>query len=138
MTKQRQLIFQIIMNTDNHLSAEEIFRIAKKQFPSIALGTVYRNLRLMVADGEIRQISSLDGPDRYDRNMNPHDHLLCERCGKLVDITFGGLKEVLESRAEITVLDYQLNIRGLCAACKKGSLLSAGRTDGIKANHILS
>lgn len=118
MTRQRQLIYQIIMNTDAHLSADEIFRAAKEEMPSIALGTVYRNLRLMVEDKEIRQIVSDFGPDRYDRNMIPHEHLHCDNCGKLVDITLGGLKDLLESRAEITVLDYQLNIRGLCAACK--------------------
>lgn len=118
MTRQRQLIYRIIMNTDAHLSADEIFRAAKEEMPSIALGTVYRNLRLMVEDKEIRQISSEFGPDRYDRNMIPHEHLHCDNCGKLVDITLGGLKDLLESRAEITVLDYQLNIRGLCAGCK--------------------
>lgn len=118
MTRQRQLIYEIIMNTDAHLSADEIFRAAKEEMPSIALGTVYRNLRLMVEDKEIRHIVSDFGPDRYDRNMVPHEHLHCDNCGKLVDITLGGLKDLLESRAEITVLDYQLNIRGLCAACK--------------------
>lgn len=118
MTRQRQLIYKIIMNTEGHLSADEIFGYAKSEMPSIALGTVYRNLRLMVEDREIRQISTEFGPDRYDRNMIPHEHLHCDGCGKLVDITFGGLKDLLESRGEITVLDYQLNIRGLCAACK--------------------
>ncbi len=118
MTKQRQLIYKIIMNTEGHLSADEIYGYAKAEMPSIALGTVYRNLRLMVEDKEIRQISTEFGPDRYDRNMIPHEHLHCDGCGKLVDITFGGLKDLLESRGEITVLDYQLNIRGLCAACK--------------------
>ncbi len=118
MTRQRQLIYEIIMNTDAHMSADEIYQMAKSEMPSIALGTVYRNLRLMVEDKEIRQIASDFGPDRYDRNMVPHEHLHCENCGKLVDITLGGLKELLEARAEITVLDYQLNIRGLCSACK--------------------
>ena len=56
MTRQRQLIYKIIMNTEGHLSADEIFGYAKAEMPSIALGTVYRNLRLMVEDKEIRQI----------------------------------------------------------------------------------
>ena len=119
MTRQRQLIYKIIMNTEGHLSADEIFGHAKAEMPSIALGTVYRNLRLMVEDREIRQISTGFGPDRYDRNMIPHEHLHCDGCGKLVDITFGGLKELLEVRGEIVVEAYELNIRGLCAACKR-------------------
>ena len=110
MTRQRQLIYKIIMNTEGHLSADEIFGYAKAEMPSIALGTVYRNLRLMVEDKEIRQIVTEYGPDRYDRNMIPHEHLPCDGCG--------GLKDLLESRGEITVLDYQLNIRGICPACK--------------------
>lgn len=119
MTRQRQLIYKIIMNTEGHLSADEIFGYAKAEMPSIALGTVYRNLRLMVEDKEIRQIATGFGPDRYDRNMIPHEHLHCDGCGKLVDITFGGLKDLLEARGEIVVTDYELNIRGICAACKK-------------------
>lgn len=118
MTRQRQLIYQIIMNTQKHLSADEIFQAAKKQFPSIALGTVYRNLRLMVEDGEIRQIPTDHGADRYDRNMHPHEHLFCRSCGQLVDITLGRLKEYFEERADITVQDYQLTISGLCPTCK--------------------
>lgn len=44
MTKQRILILNIIKTTDGHLTAEEIFNIAKARMPNIALGTVYRNL----------------------------------------------------------------------------------------------
>ena len=119
MTQKRAAILQVLRESEGHLSADEIFGHAKAEMPSIALGTVYRNLRLMVEDREIRQISTGFGPDRYDRNMIPHEHLHCDGCGKLVDITFGGLKELLEVRGEIVVEAYELNIRGLCAACKR-------------------
>ena len=55
MTKQRQLILDIINRSCSHPSAEEIYREAKQIMPSIALGTVYRNLGLMAKDGEIRR-----------------------------------------------------------------------------------
>ena len=57
MTKQKLIISQIVENSCGHPTAEEIYLEAKKFLPSIAVGTVYRNLNRMVADGEIRRIS---------------------------------------------------------------------------------
>lgn len=86
MTKQRQLIAGIIHTSPGHLTAEEIYLAARTKMPSIAVGTVYRNLALMVTDGEIRRIEVAGSSDRYDRNLHPHDHLLCTRCGAVCDL----------------------------------------------------
>jgi Fe2+ or Zn2+ uptake regulation protein len=115
--RKREAILTCLQSTTAHPSAEWVYEQLKPEIPDLSLGTVYRNLRLMVEDKEIRQIITDYGPDRYDRNMIPHEHLHCDGCGKLVDITFGGLKELLENKGEIAVNDYQLNIRGLCPAC---------------------
>ena len=115
--RKRDAILSCLRQTTEHPSADWVYAKLKPEIPDLALGTVYRNLRLMVEDREIRQIITDYGPDRYDRNMIPHEHLHCDGCGKLVDITFGGLKELLENKGEIAVNDYQLNIRGLCPAC---------------------
>ena len=115
--RKRDAILTCLRQTVVHPSADWVFAQLKPEIPDLSLGTVYRNLRLLVEDKEIRQIITDYGPDRYDRNMIPHEHLHCDGCGKLVDITFGGLKELLENKGEIAVNDYQLNIRGLCPAC---------------------
>ena len=71
MTKHRQLIHRIIQEADDHLTADQIYFLAKQEMPSIAIGTVYRNLNLMVKDEEIRRVQLAGEPDRFDRALLP-------------------------------------------------------------------
>ena len=96
MTKHRQLIHRIIQEADDHLTADQIYFLAKQEMPSIAIGTVYRNLNLMVKDEEIRRGSWLGNRTGFDRALLPHDHMLCQRCGKLLDVQLQGLLQKLE------------------------------------------
>jgi len=79
MTRQRRLIYNIIMNSNTHLSAEEIYKKARKEMPNIAIGTIYRNLKLMIRDEEIRKVEIHNAPDRFDRHIKKHDHLICDK-----------------------------------------------------------
>lgn len=119
MGKHRTLIFEIIKSSSEHLTAEEIYMKAKQQQPSIAMGTVYRNLGLMTADGEIRRISMPDSPDRYDKSLCPHEHLICQDCGKLSDVSIPGLKDYLTEQIHVEILGYELNLKYICDQCKK-------------------
>lgn len=121
MTKQRRLIADIIHASCEHLSAEQIYHAAHAQMPSIAVGTVYRNLSIMVEEGEIRRIPVAGGSDRYDRSLHPHDHLLCIRCGAVCDIG----DTPLLSTEELTAClpdgwrheRHELVVCGICPAC---------------------
>lgn len=117
MTKQRQVIKQIIRETDEHLTAEQIYIQAIKRMPSIAIATVYRNLSLMVQTGEIRRVSVLNAPDRFDRTMLPHNHMICDRCSKLVDVRLPELQGFLEMKIKELILSYELTIRYICTEC---------------------
>ena len=86
MTRQRRIIHDYLLSTKSHPTAEEIYMNVKKNMPSIAVGTVYRNLSLMTDAGEVRRITVPEHPDRYDGDVSPHDHLLCMKCKKLFDI----------------------------------------------------
>lgn len=118
MTKYRTLILDIIKSSEEHMTAEEIFLKAKRLQHSIAVGTVYRNLGLMAEAGEIRRISILNAPDRYDKTLLPHEHLICQNCGELSDISVPDLKEYLEQQTGIKILGYDLNLRYICNKCK--------------------
>lgn len=118
MTKHRKLILDIIMSSMGHMTAEEIFMKAKQLQPSIAVGTVYRNLGLMAEAGEIRRISVLNAPDRYDRTLFPHEHLICQKCGELSDISVSDLKNYIENQTGIEIIGYDLNLRYICDKCK--------------------
>ena len=75
MTRQRALILEILQHSPKHLTADEIFAIAREKMPGIARGTVYRNLKLMEQAREIARLEMPDGPDRFDKTSNPHGHL---------------------------------------------------------------
>lgn len=120
MTKQRLVIKQIIREADEHLTAEQIYVRAIEHMPSIAIATVYRNLTLMVRAGEIRRVSVLNAPDRFDRTVLPHNHLLCDRCGKLADIRLPDLQDFLQARIQEPILSYELTIRYVCGECVEG------------------
>lgn len=119
MTKQRRLVYEIVLSSDDHLSAEEIHEKAKKIMPNIAMGTVYRNLSFLAGKGKIRRISMADSPDRYDGVLTPHEHFICEFCGELEDIRLPGLEEFLINRVGKKMTGYELNLFHVCKKCEK-------------------
>lgn len=121
-TKQRKLISDIIKSSKEHMTAEEIYMKAKKIMPYIAIGTVYRNLGLMAEAGEIRRITMLNAPDRFDRSVHPHEHAICQNCGELYDVSISNLKEQLEKQTGIEILGYALSLKYICDKCKKGEV----------------
>lgn len=119
MTKQRKLIYQIVKDSMSHLSAEEIFFRAKQVMPSISMGTVYRNLGLMVEDKELRKIPFKGKSDLFDATMYDHEHAVCVECGKVVDIFVDDLKEKIKNSLDGDLQDYNLTINYICSDCLK-------------------
>ena len=119
MTNIRKTILAIIQTSDEHLTAEEIYRLAKQIQSSIAVGTVYRNLGLMREAGEIRRISLPNAPDRYDRILVPHEHLICQKCGDISDFSVPELGSFLINKTGIQLIGYDLNVKYICKRCKE-------------------
>lgn len=119
MTKQRKLIYDILKESMSHLSAEEIFFRAKQVMPSISMGTVYRNLGVMVEAKELRKIPFSGKSDLYDATMVDHDHAICMECGKVVDVYLDDLKEQIKKRIDGEFKNYNLTIDYVCNDCLK-------------------
>ena len=119
MTKQRELIYSIIQDSCEHLTANEIYLKAKEIIPNIACGTVYRNLDLMVKANQIKLIEVPNDSNRYDRTLVTHDHYLCYNCGRVDDVFIGDLKKTIEKNHNIKVKSYNLIIHCLCEECLK-------------------
>ena len=118
MTQQRQLILDILRRAPRHLTAEEIFDEARSQMPSIALGTVYRNLGLLTESGEIRRLEVPGASARYDRAAAPHPHFICTTCGTIRDIaTHNALLDEFSQKFSLPLSGYDLNLYGLCDGC---------------------
>ena len=106
VTKQRNLILDIVNNSKNHLSAEEIHKESLKAIKNISLGTVYRNLNNLVNENLIKKIK-FEEFDRYDQINIKHNHMFCTKCHKIVDI-FEDIKISLDNKFG-KVNDYEVN-----------------------------
>ena len=95
-SRQRESIKHYLMTTKEHPTADTVYMHVKKEFPNISLGTVYRNLNLLTDIGEAIKISTPDGGDRFDGRIEPHNHFLCEECGRLLDLDLDMRKAHLE------------------------------------------
>lgn len=118
MTEQRRIVYEIVMNACNHPTAEQIYMEAKRIKPDIAMGTVYRNLGILSENGQILHIPIIDGPDRYDKTLSPHEHMLCTGCGQVVDAHISDLRQLLAEQSGLDIGSYELNLKGICPLCK--------------------
>ena len=85
-SRQRESIKHFLAETKDHPTADAVYMHVKKEFPNISLGTVYRNLNLLKDIGEAVKIATPDGGDRFDGRVEPHNHFLCKKCGRLLDL----------------------------------------------------
>ena len=119
-TIQRDLVLEIINNSLDHLTAEEVFEVASKSIPNISLTTVYRNLNLLVDIQKIRKIKSFDGKDHYDKLHSKHDHFICLKCKKIfyiyqtVNLNYKNIPDDFE------IVNFDITYSGYCNECKKG------------------
>ena len=118
MTKQKKLVLDIIENSHKHPTAEEVFFEARQQMPNIALGTVYRNLNALVDEGFVRRITLSGTPDRFDIAKCDHDHLVCQKCGKLKDVFLSGIVDEIKNISGDEIISYELNAYYICDNCK--------------------
>ena len=118
MTKYETKIFEIVASSHNHMTDEQVFRELQKTYPTVVLATVYNNLNKLWAAGRIRKVSQEGMPDRYDR-MERHDHLVCRKCGKLMDVNLADLTEQIQRQIDIPILAYDLKLIYLCEECRE-------------------
>ena len=118
MTKQRAAIIKVMRDNCGHFTAEEIFLLAQKEYPSIVRATIYNNLNSMVEEGSVRRICQSGQPDRFDKNPMPHEHIICTDCGKVVDVNLVDFKERLSEETGSEIVDYELVIHCKCPECR--------------------
>lgn len=120
LTTQRQAVLRVIRESNEHLTASEVFEDARRILPGISFATVYNSLRYLKDAGYIAEISFGNGASRYDALTSRHDHAICTKCGKLVDMEIELPPEVVNFAAEFSkfkVESIELNLRGLCPKC---------------------
>lgn len=123
MTPQRRLILDTFLKQNAHLSSEELYAKVKKRDKSVGQATVYRTLKLLNESGLIEPLDFADGVTRYELSYGEshHDHLICERCGKnieILDTTIEHRQEELAKEHGFTLLKHKMYLYGICKDCK--------------------
>ena len=122
-SRQREAIKDYLSSVTTHPTADTVYMHIKDEFPIISLGTVYRNLNLLVELGEIRKLSCGDGTDHFDYDTSPHYHYVCRQCGRVMDIPMEATKELETAAKEFvlgTIDDHTVFFYGICDECLKG------------------
>lgn len=120
-SKKRQAILDALIRTTEHPSAEMLYNQLKPQIPELSLGTVYRNLSVLVEDGLIISVGKVDGQERYDARVMPHTHFICRSCRRVIDLDLPDMISHMYSEIEqntgCRANSFSLSISGQCSAC---------------------
>ena len=121
MTHQRQVIYRVLAESEEHPDAEAVYRRVKRHIPTISLATVYKNIKTFVGMGLLQEVGSEAGSYRVDANLDRHHHLVCIRCKAVVDFCDDRLDRVRATRPNpknFRILRYQVEALGLCPNCR--------------------
>ena len=120
-SQKRNVIYDVLKNTKTHPTAEWVYMQVKPIIPNISLGTVYRNIAQFKEEGKLISVGVVNGQERFDADISPHTHFVCNKCGAVIDIA-----KLLEEK-EITddiykkfgakVLETNIVYKGYCQNC---------------------
>lgn len=123
-TRQLAAVYEAIQGDLSHPNADEIYLRVRKTLPRISLGTVYRNLQRLVAEGKIRVLLLGGRIARYDPMIVEHDHFICQKCGCVVDLVVERDRQVNLTpllNQGFTITTHSLSVHGLCQTCGQQS-----------------
>src|SRR5207245_8088638 len=85
LTRPRRIILDVVRATDAHPTAAFVYRDVRRRLPRVSLATVYRNLRMLAAEGLLSERADVAAV-RFDGNTATHDHFTCVACGRIYDV----------------------------------------------------
>jgi Fur family ferric uptake transcriptional regulator/Fur family peroxide stress response transcriptional regulator len=123
MTKQKRVVYEVLASTKSHPTADWIYQQARREVPDISLGTIYRNLQVLLVEHRICELNYGKGQSRFDANPRPHYHFVCEHCGQVIDFPDGAqpVQPQLLAQAPGIVHSYRLECYGTCYECQKSA-----------------
>lgn len=133
VTPQRQSIFRVLAGSTVHPTAESVHAQVAAEMPTISLRTVYQTLNDLAAMGELSALDVGTGATRFDPNLDPHHHLVCDACGRIVDLDaeFPGVTvPVTGETAGFQVTSTEIVFRGRCATCASAATPSHQHNTG--------
>ena len=118
---QRDLIKENLISRYDHPTADMVYHSIKQQLPNISLGTVYRNLRFLVENGDAISLKLGDGREHFDGHVKPHYHFICSKCGEIEDIFMEEFSICSQAAKYCSgeIQGHYTYFYGLCKNCKR-------------------
>jgi len=123
-TKQREIILETILNSDKHLSAEDLYKLIQEKYPDerIGIATVYRAVSFLEDSGLISSISLDKDTKKFETNFKEHhDHLICVKCNKIVEFVNEKIEkeqDKIAKKEDFELLDHAMYLYGICKDCQ--------------------
>jgi Fur family transcriptional regulator, peroxide stress response regulator len=122
MTPQRAAVLEILVNSSEHLTADQIHQRVIRDFPMTSLATVYKTVNLLKEMGELLELSFGSDGSRYDgAKPHSHPHLICTSCQQIVDPqidTLHDLSQQVSERYGYQIVGHRLDFYGICPECQ--------------------
>lgn len=121
VTPQRVAVYRALAADPSHPTADEVYRGVQPDHPSISPATVYRVLESLEREGLIRRVSSTGSTARFDARIEPHQHLVCRVCGRMIDVVAPLLSRVVVPRGPVpgfVIETLDIRLVGRCNACE--------------------
>ncbi len=138
MTRQRRLVLEELKKLKNHPSADYLFGVVRQKMPNISLGTVYRNLDVLVNSGQALKLDLAGGQCRYDGDMSPHHHIRCSVCSAIDDLSesaVAGIDKPRVSGSDYVVTGWRMEFEGVCPRCQRAKAENPGSQE--EASHTV-
>ena len=124
VTSQRNTILDVFLESKEHYSPEELYLKVKEKDPSVGQATVYRTLKLLIDSGIADVVDFADGVSRYELGYGKehHDHLICEKCNKNIEILDAAIESAQEKVAKahnFQLTRHKMYLYGICSDCSK-------------------
>lgn len=122
MTNQREIILRELIKSKEHLTADELYDIVKKDMPRISLATVYRNLEILSEARLIGKLEISGRQKRFDYDVSDHDHIYCAVCHRVDNLNIERKSlnaEQLGEAAGYSITGCRLEIIGICPDCQE-------------------
>ena len=117
-SRQRELIYEVLAHSREHPTADMVYHTLKPANPNLSLGTVYRNLNLLVSEGRVVRMPF--PVERYDADITPHPHFVCQVCGCVtdLDLPYDPSLDQAAAQAGHQVEGHSLLFTGVCVHCR--------------------
>ncbi len=119
-SRQRERILGILRDTDTHPTVSWIYEQLRTEFSNLSIGTVYRNINILIDQNLVKKIEAGSSFNRFDANTDLHYHFICRICSSVDDLPLKALSGLNKKAADSTnyrVESHRLDFYGLCPSC---------------------